>query len=216
MLLILVTSHDDTRFRNMAPTQSHQVLELARAKGAVRARDLVPLDIPRTVLSRLVAQGALIRTSRGVYVRADANITEHHSLVEVAVRVPGAAINLLSALAFHGLTDELPVAVWIAVKRGNQAPRLDSPRIEVTWTAERFLRLGVTRHMIEGVDVAITNPARTVADCFKYRSRVGVDVAVAALRDYLKRHRTGRPELWNMAGACRVQRVIRPYLEALS
>jgi predicted transcriptional regulator of viral defense system len=197
-------------------TQSAQILELARARGALRARDLAPLGIPRTVLGRLVAQGALIRASRGVYVRSDADITEHHSLVEVAVRIPGAVINLLSALACHELTDELPAAVWIAVRRGSQAPRIDTPRLELTWTAPRFLNLGVTRHTIEGVNVAVTDPARTVADCFKYRSRVGVDVAVAALRDYLARHRTGRSALWEMAGACRVQRVLRPYLEALS
>ena len=200
----------------MPPTQPEQVLALARSRGVLRARDLDPLGIPRTVLRRLVEHGALIQTGRGLYMRPDADITVHHTLVEVAARVPGAVVNLLSALAFHELTDELPHAVWIAIRRGSQAPRLDAPRLELTWTAPRFLEVGVTRHRIEGVDVPVTNPARTVADCFKFRSRVGSDVAVAALRDYLARHRDGRDALWEMAAACRVRTVIRPYLESLS
>ena len=130
--------------------------------------------------------------------------------------MPGAVINLLSALAFHELTDEIPHAVWIAVRRGSQAPRIESPRLEVTWTAPRFLELGVSRHAIESVDVAVTDPARTVVDCFKFRSRVGLEVAIGALRDFLATHRQGRQELWELAGACRVRTVIRPYLESLS
>lgn len=200
----------------MGSTQSDQVLALARTRGVVRARDVDPLGIPRAVLGRLVDQGSLVRTGRGFSVRPDADATEHHTLVEVAVRVPGAVVSLLAALAVHELADELPAAVWVAIRRGSQAPRLDTPRLELTWTAPRFLELGVARHQFEGVEVVVTDPARTVADCFKYRSRVGVDVAVSALRDYLAKHRTGRPLLWEMAGACRVQGVLRPYLEAMS
>jgi predicted transcriptional regulator of viral defense system len=200
----------------MPPSQPDRVLALARSKGVIRAKDLDPLGIPRAVLRRLVDQGGLVQTGRGIYMSPDADITRHHTLVEVAVRVPGAAINLLSALAFHDLTDELPHAVWIAVRRGSQAPNLDTPRVEVTWTAPRFLIEGLTRHRIEGIDVPITDPARTVADCFKYRSRVGIDVAIASLRDYLEHHRAGRDALWQAAGSCRVQTVLRPYLESLS
>lgn len=205
-----------TTFRTTPSTQPETVLALARARGVLRARDLVPLGVPRTVLARLVDQGALLRVGRGLYVCADADITEHHALVVVAVRVPGSVVNLLSALAFHGLTDELPAAVWIALPRGHRSPRLDSPRLELTWTDPRFLTLGVDSHRIEGVDVAVTDPARTVADCFRYRSRVGVDVAIAALRAFLAQHRTGRDEVWRVAGPCRVRSVIRPYLESLS
>ena len=200
----------------MALPHPDQVLELARAKGVVRARDLAPLGIARAVLTRLVEQGALVRVGRGLYIRPDAEVTAYHSLVQVTARVPGCVVNLLSALAFHELTDELPAAVWIAVRQGSQAPRLDSPGLEVTWTAPRFLEVGVSRHRIEGIDVAITDAARTVVDCFKFRSRVGLDVAIAALRDHLARDRGGRDTVWQMAGACRVQSVIRPYLESLS
>lgn len=216
MLRFVITPIHMKTFRIMPSTQPEQLLALARAQGALRARDLDPLGIPRAVLTRLVDQGTLVRVGRGLYMLADAEITRHHSLVQVAARVPDCVINLLSALTFHELTDELPAAVWIAVRRGHRAPKLDTPRLELTWTAPRFLALGVTRHRLEGVEVAITDPARTVADCFRYRSRVGVDVAIAALRDYDARYRGGRDALWAMAGACRVQTVLRPYLEALS
>ncbi len=200
----------------MPPTHPEQVLKLTRIRGVIRARDLNPLGIPRAVLQRLVERGALVRAARGLYICPEADITEHHTLVEVAARVPRAVVNLLSALAFHELTDELPHAVWIAIPRGSQVPRLDTPELVLTWTAPRFLEKGVTRHSIEGLDVAVTDPARTVADCFKFRSRVGLEVAITALRDYLRAHREGREALWHMAGLCRVRTVIRPYLESLS
>lgn len=200
----------------MPPNHPDQVLALARTRGVIRARDLAPLGIPRTVLARLVDQGALLRVGRGLYMVPDAEVTPQHSLVQVTARVPGCVVNLLSALSFHELTDELPAAVWIAVPRNHRVPRVESPRLELTWTAPALLTVGMTRHHIEGVEVAITDSARTVVDCFRHRSRVGLDVALAALRDYLVRYRGGRDELWRMAGACHVQSVMRPYLESLS
>ena len=197
-------------------TQAHRVLALAHERGVLRARDLEPLGIPRAVLGRLVAAGRLERIGRGLYRSPQAAVGPHHSLVEVTARVPRGVVNLLSALAFHELTDELPAAVWLAIPRGSQAPTVDTARLELTWTAPRFLTLGVTRHTLEGLEVPVTDPARTVADCFKYRSRVGLDVAIAALRDYLSTHRGGRDALWRMAEHCRVRTVIRPYLESLS
>ena len=200
----------------MTTTQPDQVLDLARQRGVVRARDLEPLGIPRIILSRLVDQGQLLRIGRGLYMHPEADITRHHTLVEVTARVPGSVVNLLSALAFHELTTEIPSAVWIAIRQGSQAPQFESHRLELTWTAPRFLSLGVEHHEIEGIEIAVTNPARTVADCFKYRTKVGIDVAIEALRDYLAQHRGGREALREMAEACRVLTVVRPYLEALS
>lgn len=200
----------------MPTTQSEQVLALAKAQGLIRARELDVLGIPRMVMARLVANGALVKSGRGLYMHPDANVTEHHSLVQVAARVPHAVVNLLSALAFHEMTDQLPASVWIAIRAGKQAPRMESPLLEVTRTAQRFLELGVEQHVLEGRTVAVTNPARTVVDCFKFRSRVGLDVAIAALRDFLRLHRGQQDELWRMADACRVQTVIRPYLETLT
>jgi predicted transcriptional regulator of viral defense system len=198
----------------MPSTHPDHILNSAHTRGMFRARGLQPLGIPRTVLARLVAQGALLHVGRGLSMLPDAEVTSHHSLALVAARVPGCVVSLLSALAFHGLTDELPAAAWIAISRGHRVPRVCSPRLELTWTAPEFLAMGVAHHRIEGVEVAVTDPARTVADCFRYRSRVGV--AVTALRGHLARHRSGRDELWRMAGACRVQSGIRPYLESLS
>jgi predicted transcriptional regulator of viral defense system len=200
----------------MSPTHPDQVLALARTRGVIRARDLMPLGIPRTALTRLVDRGALVRVGRGLYRVPDAEVTTHHSLVQVSARVPGCVVNLISALSFHELTNELPVAVWIALPRGHRGPRVESPRLELTWTTPALLTLGITRQTIEGVEVAVTDPARTVVDCFRHRSRVGLDVALAALRDYLTRYRGGRDELWRMADAGRVQSVMRPYLESLS
>jgi predicted transcriptional regulator of viral defense system len=197
-------------------TQAQQVLALARDRGVLRPRDLQPLGIPRSVLGRLVEDGLLERVGRGLYRSPQAELGPHHTLVEVAAQVPSGVVNLLSALAFHDLTDELPGAVWLAIPRGSQSPKVDTVRLELTWTAPRFLTLGVVHHTIEGITVPVTDPARTVADCFKYRSRVGVDVAIAALRDYLATHRAGRDTLWRMAELCRVRSVLRPYLESLS
>src|SRR5690606_18787030 len=145
----------------MPPTQPDQVLQLARTKGLLRARDLDPLGIPRAVLTRLVEQGALLRVGRGLYLHPETDLSHHHPLAQVAVRVPGGVINLISALAFHELTDEMPASVWVAVRRGSQAPRLEWPPLEITWTAPRFLEVGVTRHYVEGVDVPVTDAART-------------------------------------------------------
>jgi predicted transcriptional regulator of viral defense system len=184
--------------------------------GPFRARDAEAQGISRVTLRRLVAKGELLSIGRGLYMRPEAPVTAHHSLALVAARVPAGVVNLLSALAFHQLTDELPGAVWLAIAQGSQAPRLDGQRLELTWTAPRFLSLGVERHVIEGVEVAITDPVRTVVDCFRFRTRVGLDVALAALRGLLAQRRDGRDAVWRMAGLCRVQTVVRPYLESLS
>lgn len=204
------------RFRISSATHADRVLALASSRGVVRAGEVTALGIPRAVLSRLVERGELLRVGRGLYTSPHGPLTEHHTLVEVAARVPGAVFNLLSALAFHGLTDELPHAVWIALARGSHRPGLDFVDLELTLTAPRFLELGVDAHEVEGRTVRVTSPARTVVDCFKFRSRVGLDVGLHALRDYLKQHHHGRTELWEMAGLCRVRSVLRPYLESMS
>lgn len=146
----------------------------------------------------------------------DAEITQHHSLVEVVTRVPQAAVNLLSALAFHDLTDELPHAVWIAIRSGSWTPKIDGPRLEVTRVAPSLFDVGVSRHPVEGIELPVTDPDRTVIDCFTHRSRVGLDVAIAALRAYLAQERMGRVRIWELAGRFGTQKVIRPYLESFS
>lgn len=197
-------------------SQADILLGHARTHAVVRPRDLADLGVPRAVLSRLVQRGLMERVGRGLYRHVNGPVGPHQSLVEVASALPHGVINLVSALSFHDLTDELPAAVWVAVERGTQTPLRRTVPLELTRTQRRFLTLGVASHTIDGIEVRVTEPARTVADCFKYRSRVGLDVSLAALREYLTRHRAGRDELWRMAAACRVGTVIRPYLESMS
>ena len=191
------------------------LLDLAR-KGPVRARDLDRIGIPRAYLRRLCDRGLLERVARGLYWLVDSPITEYHSLAVVAARVPHAIICLLSALQFHGLTTELPHAVWIMIGRNSRKPTISHPRIEVVRASGRALRHGVEPHTVEGVRVQLTTPAKTVADCFRYRQHVGLEVAMAALRDYLRTHRAGIETLVDAARADRVYTLMRPYIEALA
>jgi len=175
--------------RSMNKTDA--LLRLAR-KGPVRARDLAEADIPRAYLRRLCDRGVLEQIDRGLYRLADAPATELHSLVEVTKRVPHAIVCLLSALQIHELTTEAPHAVWILIDRHARMPKIAYPKLEVVRASGLAREHGVESRMVEGARMRITAPAKTVADCFRYRRRVGLDVALAALRDYLAKSR-GRP-----------------------
>ena len=193
-----------------------QLLRLAR-QGPIRARDLDAAKIPRAYLARLCDRGELEHVGRGVYGLPDAPATEHHGIAQVSKRVPHATICLLSALQVHGLTTEAPHAVWIMIDTRARTPAIDTPAIEVVRAHGPAREHGVERRRIEGVHVHITTPAKTVADCFRYRRHVGLDVALAALRDYLRRRAPrGIDALVDAARADRVYSVIRPYLEALA
>ena len=201
----------------MAPivSKTDALLRLAR-KGPVRARDLDGAGIPRAYLRRLCDRGLLEQIDRGLYRLADAPATELHSLAEVAKRVPHAIVCLLSALQIHELTTEAPHAVWVLIDGHARMPKLGYPKLEVVRASGAALERGVERRTVEGVRVQITAPAKTVADCFRYRRRVGLDVALAALRDYLRKHRSGIDALVEAARADRIYTFMRPYLEALA
>jgi predicted transcriptional regulator of viral defense system len=204
------------------PTDSAKAAELLRLarQGTLRARELDAAGIPRAYLGRLCQRGELVRLARGVYRLPDAPITELHTVAEVAKRVPNAVICLLSALQIHELTREVPHATWIQIGRKDRAPSFTRPKLEIVRASGLARSHGVVRRVIEGVAVTVTSPAKTVADCFRYRRRVGVDVALAALRDYLSRRSRGRhggiEALVAAARADRVYNVMRPYLEALA
>lgn len=197
------------------PTKTDALLRLAR-RGPLRARDLDAASIPRTYLRRLCDQGVLHQVDRGVYRLADAPVSELSSLAEVALRVPHATICLLSALQLHGLTTELPHAVWVMIDRHARAPKLSSPAIEVVHASGPAREHGIEKRIIDGVNVSVTSPAKTVADCFRYRQHVGLEVALDALRDYLRTHRGRIDDLVKAARADRVYTFMRPYLEALA
>ena len=195
--------------------QEREVLDLAQSKGVLRARDLAGRGYPRSTLSRLMKKGFLQRLSRGLYSVVQAEITEHQTLIEVAKTYPDAVVCLLSALLFHNLTTQLPRRVWLAVENKAWAPRKGPVRFEVVWLTGRSFSEGIEIHDIQGVPVRVYNPAKTVADCFKFRNRVGTDVAVEALRETLRERRATPAEIMGYAEICQVSTVIRPYLEAL-
>ncbi len=153
---------------------------------------------------------------RGLYVPTGAKITENHTLVEAATRVPSGVVCLLSALAFHKLTTQSPHEVWLAIDVKARKPSADWPPLRIVRFSGVARAFGVESHAIEGVDVRITSRAKTVADCFKYRNKIGIDVAIEALRGYLGKRGRSMDELQRAAEACRVSRVMRPYLEALA
>lgn len=196
-------------------THADRALQEIKKLGALRSRDLDRLGIPRATLSRLAARGLVERASRGLYRLTDADATEHRALAEACKRVPHGVVCLLSALQFHGLTTQTPFEVWLAVDAKARKPRVDDPPLRVVRFSGKALTFGVEEHPVEGVDVRLTSPAKTVADCFKYRNKIGLDVALEALRDY-RRQRRPLDALWRAAAVCRVAAVIRPYLEALS
>ena len=183
--------------------------------GAIRPRDLTGVSNPSRYLARLEREGKVVSVGRGLYIGAAAEIGAHHSLAEAARRVPRGVVCLLSALAFHGLTDELPFEVWLAVPKGAWTPKGGSPPLRVFHMSGQSFEHDVEVHSIEGVDVRIYSPAKTVADLFKFRSTVGLDVAIGALRELVAKRRASRSEIWRAAEACRVAGVMRPYLEAL-
>lgn len=196
-------------------TKVDALLRLAK-RGPLRARDLEEANIPRAYLRRMLDRGLIEQVDRGLYRLADARTTELSTLAEVTKRVPHATICLLSALQVHGFTTELPYAVWVLIDRHARIPKMAYPKLEIVRASGLARTHGIDTRMIEGVQVQLTNPAKTVADCFRYRRHVGLEVALAALRDYLKTTRGGRDALIAAARADRVLALMRPYLEALS
>lgn len=200
----------------MPSTHKEQILALIRRVGVLRARDLAGTGIARVYLRRLHTEGLLDNPERGMYVLADAQPTEHHSLAEACKRVPHGVVCLLSALQFHGLTTQAPFEVWLAIAESARRPKVQSPPLRVARFSGAALAHGVEEHVIEGVPVKVYSPAKTVADCFKYRNKIGLDVALEALRDCWRKRKATMDELHQAAVVCRMGRVIRPYLESLS
>jgi len=191
-------------------------LKLIAECGLVRPSELEASGIPRHFLYELVREGLVERRGRGVYALAGQAPTPEHALAHVAKRVPGAVFCLLTALRFHDLTTQSPSEIWIALDEKARRPRLDYPRLRVARFSGPALAEGVETHRLEGVEVRIYSAAKTVADCFKYRNKIGVDVAVEALRDFTRRHRGGATDLARYARICRVTRVMQPYLDSVA
>jgi len=191
------------------------VLRLARRKGLLRARDIKALGLPTITLSRLVASGELRRVSRGVYSPPDHSISEHRSLAEACLRVPHGVVCLLSALRVHDIGTQAPFEVWLAIPSNHPAPRLDQPTLRIVRMSKPALTSGVDRMKVDGVVVPVFSAAKTVADCFKYRNKIGLDVALEALHDGWRKKKFKLDQLAGFASVNRVANVMRPYLESL-
>ena len=194
-------------------TIEEEILSLVRERGLVRPRDLTRIGLARAPLTGMVRRGELVRHGRGLYALPDAEISEHHSLAEAAVRVPSGVVCLLSALRFHDLGTQSPHQVWLAIHPKARLPQVDQPPIHIVRFSGPALMLGIEEHVVDGIPVRVFSAAKTVVDCFRYRNKLGLDIALEALRDYIRREE-GLDELWKLAQACRMARVMQPYIEA--
>ncbi|MBF0543064.1 MAG: AbiEi antitoxin N-terminal domain-containing protein [Candidatus Riflebacteria bacterium] len=196
--------------------QTEKILEIARNSGIIRAIDLKKAGVSRNYLYKLHESGLLFKISRGLYKLPKTPVTEHSIFSEIAKRIPKAVICLLSALTFHGATTQLPHEIWIALPKGAWRPHLDYPSRNVTYVSGEAYFFGVKEHKIDGVIVKIYSPAKTVADCFKFRNKVGLDVAIEALREVWRSRKATMDELFEAAKTNRMLRIMRPYLEAMA
>ncbi|MCP4164687.1 MAG: transcriptional regulator [Chloroflexi bacterium] len=191
-----------------------QIIALLQKQEVIRPQDLRALGISPASLYWLHEQGRVARISRGLYRLPDGDVTAHHSLAVACRRVPHGVICLLSALSFHEIGAQLPFEIWMAIDRKARLPSVDYPPMRFVRFSGQALTAGVEEHQIEGVDVPIYAPAKTVADCFKYRNKIGLDVALEALRDCRRQAKCTDHDLWHYAKICRVANVMKPYLEA--
>ncbi len=192
----------------------NQVLELAQ-QGLLRVCDLTSRGLHPEYLRRLYQKGLVRREGRGLYIAADAEISMHYGLAQVAKRVSHGVICLLSALSFHEIGTQLPHQVWMAIDRRAAKPKMQLPPLRVMRFSGAALTEGIETYQIEGVPVQIFNLAKTVADCFKYRNKIGLDVALEALKECIRDRRTTMDDLWHFAKVCRMTNVMRPYMEAI-
>ena len=181
----------------------------------VRPLDLVSMGLPRVALTRLVRDGSLVRLRRGLYALPDRSASEHAQLAEVARMHPKGVVCLLSALRFHALTTQAPFEVWLAIPKSARVPKAGYPPLRIVRFSGSALTEGIEDHIVDGVPVPVTSVPKTVVDCFKFRNKIGLDVALEALHEAWRAKRVTMDELWHFAAMCRVANVMRPYLESL-
>ncbi len=196
-------------------TKIEQVIEFAKQNALIRPRDLAKASLPKDYLHQLANAGVLEQVGRGLYRWPDTEISQYQSLIEVTKRSPGAVVALLSALRFHELTTQNPHEVWLAISRKARRPCIDYPPVRWVYFSEPTMTEGVEEHNLDGMLVKVFSPAKTVTDCFKYRNKIGLDIVLEALRDGWAKKRFTMDALYYFARTCRVQNVMRPYLESL-
>jgi predicted transcriptional regulator of viral defense system len=200
----------------MAGSKEEQITKRIRKMGVVRSRELEAIGVSREYLRKLVERSILRRVGRGLYSLPDFELSVDHSLAEAAKRVPQGVICLLSALRFHKLTTQSPFEVWMALPSRSWKPGGSGVSLRIVHFSEPAYNSGIEKHIIDGVPVKVYGPAKTVADCFKFRNKIGLDIALEALREGWRDRLFNMDELWKQGKICRVANVMRPYLEALS
>ncbi|MBY3475302.1 transcriptional regulator [Rhizobium laguerreae] len=197
-------------------TQRQIARTVLTERGIARFVELRNAGVTAATMSRMERDGEVLRLARGLYQLPDAQLDASHSLAEVAKRAPKAVICLVSALAFHSLTDQLPGQIWLAIGRKDWPPKLEAPAVRIVRFTDSLLNDSVETHIIEGVPVRVFGIAKTIADCFRYRNKIGLSVAIEGLQEALRQRRATPGEIGNQAERGGVGSVIRPYLEALT
>ena len=199
----------------MAATQKERALGLLRTKGMLRLKDFIAKDIEPETLARLVRSGQVVRPARGLYQLSDASVDATHVLAEAAALVPKGIVCLISALQFHGLTLQMPSAVWMAIERTAWKPTISYPPVRFVRFSGWAMTEGVERYPVHSRKLPITNPARTIVDCFRYRNKIGIDVAMEGLREGIRKRKCTPDELWRYAKKARSWTIMRPYVETV-
>jgi predicted transcriptional regulator of viral defense system len=199
----------------MPSSKLQKVIKLFRKRGVVRPKELERIGVSAVYLNKLYHDGILERPCRGLYTLKNANVSEHQTLVEASKRIPQGVVCLLSALQFHKITTQLPFEVWLAIDVKARRPEGDLPPLKICRFSKSALSYGIEKHKIDGSAVKIYSPAKTVADCFKYRNKIGIDVAIEALRAVWSKKKASMDDLHKASKVCRVANVMRPYLESL-
>ncbi|OGV26143.1 MAG: hypothetical protein A3F18_08515 [Legionellales bacterium RIFCSPHIGHO2_12_FULL_37_14] len=192
-----------------------KVLQMVRKAGVVRISDLTKNGITRATVSRLVSENKLEKLAPGLYCLPEAQLSEKESLIIIASRVPQAVFCLLTALQIHELTTQLPRKIWIAMPRGSHTPKIEYPPVKMVQYSEEVYVEGVEIIESDYIKMKVYNPAKTIADCFKHRTKIGIDIAIEALKEAYSKNKVSMDELWHYAKICRVANVMRPYLEAI-
>lgn len=196
--------------------RKQQILDLAKEKGFIRAEDVEAAGISRNYLYKMHKEGLLVKSATGIYALPDAPVTENSQLAEVSKKMPQAIVCLISALSYHGITTQIPHEIWLAVPRGSWRPDVEYPPLNLTYLSGEAYSFGSQEHDINGGTIKVYSPAKTVADCFKFRNKVGLDVAIEALREAWRSRKVTMDELVEAAEVNRVLKIMRPYLEAIA
>ena len=199
----------------MQVSQVDRALKVLRARGIARLRELMAAGVAQETVSRLVRSGQVTHLARGLYQLPSSDLGSTHGFAEACKLVPKGVICLVSALQFHELTVQLPRAIWMAIETGARTPRISYPPMKFVRFAKASISQGIEKHKIEGVAVRVTDPATTIADCFRFRRKVGIDVALEGMREALKHRKASADAIMKAAQHRRIWTKLRPYLEAM-